>query len=121
MEEIILSDDVIEQIKDFTYWFLTKEQNSLIDKLILDDELKQCYKEYGLCNECKQPKTGSHWCRICNFQRNFKTWTSGNNDVNKFIQKGQLKAKSHYEILEWIEYDRFENIKYLAEGGFGTV
>ena len=24
-------------------------------------------------------------------------------------------------MLEWIEYDRFENVEYLAEGGFGTV
>ena len=32
-----------------------------------------------------------------------------------------MKAKRKYEILEWIEYDRFKNIEYLAEGGFGTV
>ena len=122
MEEIkLLSDDVFEQIKDFEHYWLTKGQKSLIDKLILDDELKQCYKERGLCNECKQPKTPYRWCRICNFQRNFKNWTSGNNDVDKFIQKTQLKAKYEYEILEWIEYDRFENIEHLAEGGFGTV
>src|SRR5581483_2123231 len=94
---------------------------SLIDKLILDEELKQCYRNYGLCNECKQPKTTCFCCRICNFQRNFENWTSGNNDVDKFIQKRQLKANFHYEILEWIEYDKFENIKHLAEGGFGTV
>ena len=87
MEEIKLSDDVIEQIKDFTYCRLTEEQKSLIDKLISDDELKQRYKLYGLCNECKQPKGSDYWCRICNFQRNFKNWTSGNNDVDKFIQK----------------------------------
>ena len=54
-------------------------------------------------------------------EQNFKNWTSGNNDVDKFIQKIQLKAKSRYEVLEWIEYDRFENIEHLAEGGFGTV
>ena len=48
MEEIKqLSDDVIEQIKDFKHGSLTEEQESLIDKLILDDELKQCYKSYG--------------------------------------------------------------------------
>ena len=122
MEEIkLLSDDVFEQIKDFNHEDLTEEQKSLIDKLISDDELKQCYKRYGLCNECKQPKSPYLWCRICIFQRNFKNWTSGNNDVDKFIQKTQLKAKGSWEILEWIEYDRFENIEYLAEGGFGTV
>ncbi|GBC19029.2 kinase-like domain-containing protein [Rhizophagus irregularis DAOM 181602=DAOM 197198] len=24
-------------------------------------------------------------------------------------------------MLEWIEYDRFENVEYLAKGGFGTI
>src|SRR5581483_6952801 len=125
MEEFkLLSDDVFEQIKDFNRWNLTKEQKSLIDKLILDEELKKYYKENGLCDECRQPNTEYDWCRICNakrFQQNFKNWTSGNNDVDKFIQKVQLKANYFLELTEWIEYDRFENIEYLAKGGFGTV
>jgi hypothetical protein len=96
MEEFILSNDVIEQIKDFDYEDLTDEQSLLIDKLILNKELKKCYKIYGLCKECKQPKTSNDWCWSCNskrFQQNFKNWTSGNNEVDKFIQKAQLKAK----------------------------
>ena len=44
MEEIKLSDDVFEQIKDFTHRWLTKEQELLIDKLILNEELKEHYK-----------------------------------------------------------------------------
>src|SRR5690349_1315768 len=125
MEEIkLLSNDVIEQIKDFKVWDLTEEQESLIDKLILDEELKKYYNDYGLCNECKQPKTHYEWCRVCNakrFQRNFKNWTSSNNNVDKFIQKVQLKAENINEVLEWMEHDRFENVEYLAKGGFGTV
>ena len=122
MEEIKrLSDDVIEQIKDFEYWDLTEEQESLIDKLILDEELKKYYKRYGLCDECKQPKSNDEWCRICCFQLNFKNWSSGNDDIDKSIQKSQLKAKEKSEVLEWIEYDRFKSIEYLAQGGFGTV
>ena len=120
MEEIKLSDDVIDQIKDFDHENLTEEQNLLIDKLILNEELKESYKYYGLCEKCKQPKT-TYWCRICMFQQNFKNWTSGNHDVDEFIQKAQLKAKNEYQVLEWIEYDRFENVKYLAKGGFGTT
>src|SRR5215211_4404873 len=116
MEEIKLSDDVIEQIKEFKYWYLTEEQESLIDKLILNEELKERYKKHGLCKECKQPNTGGHsyygpWCQQCNakrFQQNFKNWTSGNHDIDKFIQKTQLKAKRYEEVIEWVEYDRFE-------------
>src|SRR5580704_6013498 len=131
MEEIKLNDDVIEQIKDFPIYYsrLTIEQKLLIDKLILNEELKSCYKIYGLCKECKQPNTGDYygrytWCQSCNgkrFQQNFQNWTSGNHDIDELIQRTQLDAKNNREVLEWIEFDRFENIEYLAKGGFGTT
>src|SRR5688572_6733809 len=108
MDEI--SDDVFEQIEEFDHDDLTEEQESLIDKLIIDEELKERYKENGLCENCKQPNTGYNWCRECswlckncnwrnteydwcqpciinNFQSNFKHWTSRNHDVDEFIQK----------------------------------
>ncbi|CAB4379846.1 unnamed protein product [Rhizophagus irregularis] len=55
------------------------------------------------------------------FQQNFKNWTSGNHDVDEFIQKTQLKAKDKKHFVEWIEYDKFEDVEYLAKGGFGTT
>jgi hypothetical protein len=71
-------------------------------------------------------------CKACNckcnairFQQNFENWTSGNNDINKVIQDSQLLTHDDYEIfrktLEWIPYDRFFDIKYIARGGFGKV
>src|ERR1700733_10969686 len=81
-------------------------------------------KKYGLCKKCIRPNTGYNWCQSCNgkrFQQNFQNWTSGNHDIDELIQRTQLDAKNHKEILEWIEYDRFENIEYLAKGGFGTT
>ena len=103
---------------------LTEEQQLLIDKLILNEELKDRYINYGLCKECKQPNTGSYWCQSCNakrFQQNFQNWTSGNHDIDEFIQKTQLKARNNKEVIEWVEYDRFEYVEYLAKGGFGTT
>ncbi|PKC50779.1 hypothetical protein RhiirA1_485381 [Rhizophagus irregularis] len=47
MDEIKLSDDVFEQIKNFTHYLLTEEQKSLIDKLITDKELNERYKKSG--------------------------------------------------------------------------
>jgi len=29
--------------------------------------------------------------------------------------------KKPREVIEWIEYDRFENIEYLTKGGFATT
>src|SRR3954451_5286487 len=63
--------------------------------------------------------------RICcaiHFQNNFKNWTSGNNDIDKFIQNTQLSA--HFDekkALEWIPYDKFYDIEYIDESAFGKV
>ena len=132
MEQNYISNDVFEQIKDFNHREreLTEEQKLLIDELIPNEELKQRYIDHGLCKGCKQPNTNNNsalnyvWCQPCNskrFQQNFKNWTSGNSDVDKLIQESQLNAKNGNEFLEWIEYDRFENIEYITKGGFGKV
>src|SRR6266496_1624366 len=79
--------------------------------------------KYGLCEECNQKKD-YYWCKACNakhFQQNFEKWTSGNVDIDKFIQDAQLSAKYGGKVLEWIPYDRFYNIEYIAKGGFGKV
>ena len=125
MEQNYISNDVFEQIKDFKYQKLNKEQKLLIDKLIPNEELKQCYMDNGICKGCKRINTGIYWCQPCNskrFQQNFKNWTSGNSDVDKLIQESQLNAKNFGEVLEWIEYyDGFKNIEYITKGGFGKV
>jgi hypothetical protein len=72
-----------------------------------------------ICEECKRID-----CNAKRFQQNFKNWTSGNDIIDNFIQGTQLSAHSNYEApraLEWIPYDKFTNIKYVAKGGFGKV
>ena len=126
---IKLSDDVTNQIKGFRhsynpYYDLTEEQKSLIDELIPNEELRERYKKHGLCKKCSQPNTGYYWCQSCNsihFQNDFNKWTSGNKEIDKFIQEFQLNATRYEEVLEWIPYKKFKNIEYLAKGGFGTV
>ena len=76
------------------------------------------------CEECNQENTGKEWCKACNgkhFQQNFEKWTSGNVDIDKFIQETQLSANYCHRALEWIPYERFNNIEYIAKGGFGKV
>ena len=70
-----------------------------------------------LCKKCNRI------CDVKYFQRNFENWTSGNKDIDKFIQDAQLSAhnKDSSEALEWIPYDRFSNIEYIANGGFSKV
>jgi hypothetical protein len=76
------------------------------------------------CRECNKPNTFRNWCQPCNakrFQQDFHKWTSGNEFIDKFIQKSQLNAKWNYDVIEWIPYNRLKNIKYLDKGGFSTV
>ena len=95
-----LGEDVINQLKHFEhsyniYYRLTEEQKSLIDELIPNEELREQYKKYGLCMECSQPNTGRMWCQSCNskhFQQDFNKLTSGNKELDEFIQKFQLDA-----------------------------
>lgn len=77
----------------------------------------------ALCEGCKQENT-DYWCKACNanhFQQNLINWTSGSDVIDKFIQDTQLSAEYFYKVLEWIPYERFYDISYIAKGGFGIT
>src|SRR5947207_881863 len=80
-------------------------------------KLKWRERKYGRCIECQQTNTGQNWCQTCNskrFQQNFDKWTSGNDDVDKFIQNTQLSAKNAQQVLEWVPYE-FNGVKHIAK------
>ncbi|EXX61131.1 Tpk2p [Rhizophagus irregularis DAOM 197198w] len=91
-------------------------------------QITTLHANYGITQD---PETKTYMavmdnrCRICKaiiFQQYFNSWTSGNNDIDKFIQDSQLSDHSYIsKTLEWIPYDRFCDIKYIAKGGFGKV
>jgi len=67
-------------------------------------------------------KICDHMCNSINFQQNFENWTSGNNDIDKFIQDTQLSSHNDAKrALEWIPHERFYDIQYIAAGGFGKT
>ncbi|GES73428.1 kinase-like domain-containing protein [Rhizophagus clarus] len=94
------------------------------------NEIKEDYEVYGitqnsetktymivLSNKCKECK---NICNVMCFRQNFGNWTSGNNDIDKLIQVIQLSTHDYAsKALEWIPYDKFINIKYIAESEFG--
>jgi hypothetical protein len=66
----------------------------------------------NICKKC------NYSCNTIHFQQNFESWTSGNNNIDKYIQNTQLFAhNTTYEALEWIPYNRFCNIKYIKKVG----
>ncbi|RHZ83964.1 hypothetical protein Glove_86g77 [Diversispora epigaea] len=78
----------------------------------------------NFCPKCNQENSGYKWCKLCNskyFQNDFNNWTSGNDKIDKLIQDTQLNADGNWEVIEWIPYHRFKDVKQIGKGGFGTI
>ncbi|CAB4404783.1 unnamed protein product [Rhizophagus irregularis] len=102
----------------------TIESENVDENVVYIGDLEKRKQAYGICGECKEPGTGWKWCQSCNvirFKDNFKNWTSGNKDIDEFIQQSQLNAVYYKKYLEWIPFEKFQNITYIAEGGFGKI
>src|ERR1051325_8179687 len=81
---------------------------------------KQCIK---CCNEYTDME--HKWCKPCqrnHLKINFTKWTSGNKQVDSFIQKKQLEIDHYTDIVfEWIPYNQFNDIKELGKSDFTTA
>ena len=77
---------------------------------------------FGVCPDCKETNTGYAWCNKCDPGKFLKEGkTSGNPEIDNLIYESQLKTKDYYNNLEWIPYDRFQDIKSIGEGGFANI
>src|SRR4051794_30327023 len=80
---------------------------------------------------CYQPKSEKLWCKECVPSCIIEGWTSGNSEIDNFIKDTIYNAKQDYYddinrkycplFLEWVPFDRFEDIKQIGEGGFAKV
>ncbi|EXX76903.1 Ste11p [Rhizophagus irregularis DAOM 197198w] len=72
------------------------------------------FEEY--CEKCGNIYVNKYdkWCRSCqiNYLKNdFTNWTSGNGQIDNFIQKMQLKINGYEDaVFEWIPYNKFIDI-----------
>ena len=77
---------------------------------------------YGVCPDCNKPNTGCAWCNKCDPGKFLKEGkATGNPEIDKLIYNSQLKTMHYEENLEWIPYDRFQDIKSIGEGGFANI
>ena len=86
--------------------FTIYKLNDKIDKI--DFELNKKV----LCKGCKEKKVGK------------LTDKYGNEEIARFLYyQCKLNAKYYYNerYIQWIPFDEFKNIEYLAKGGFGEV
>ncbi|GBC41343.1 kinase-like domain-containing protein [Rhizophagus irregularis DAOM 181602=DAOM 197198] len=103
----------------------TAESTEEIDeKIVYMEDFEKRKQAYGICGECNEPGTGEDWCQPCNAKRlkdNFKNWTSGNKNIDEFIQQSQLNAVHYKKYFEWIPFENFRDIVYITRGGFGKI
>ncbi|CAB4414675.1 unnamed protein product [Rhizophagus irregularis] len=48
-------------------------------------------------------------------------WRIRNKVIDEFIQKSQFNALHYKKCLEWMSFEKFQNITYIAESGFGKI
>ncbi|CAB5187999.1 unnamed protein product [Rhizophagus irregularis] len=48
-------------------------------------------------------------------------WTTGNDEIDEIIKETQRTASKHRKPWKWIPFDKFEDVKFLAKGGYGSV
>jgi hypothetical protein len=77
------------------------------------------------CSYCDKPFTEELWCKECDPFRKIEGWSSGNPDIDKFIKDTIYDARScrgrYATFLEWVPFDRFEDVNQIGEGGFAKV
>ncbi|RGB41317.1 kinase-like domain-containing protein [Rhizophagus diaphanus] len=76
---------------------------------------------YRICDKCKKERRilkGVKICHCCHITKSiFKS--SGNKVIDNFIK--QVNYATEYGKLEFVSYDQFKNIEFIAEGGFSKI
>ena len=81
-------------------------------------------KIYEKCNECnkrRKPLDESHKiCRNCyKMKKIFKP--SGNKIIDDLIRYTQINLVREEGKMEFVPYEQFKNVEFIAEGGFSKI
>ena len=73
------------------------------------------FKDGYYCKGCgkKYTNTKYKWCKLCQ--------TSGNKQIDDFIQEKTEKQSRDDIVFEWILYNQFENIKEIGRSDFSII
>jgi hypothetical protein len=107
---------------------LSKNEKSEAIKLLNKDyDNYKIFNNKGtkrICENCQDECLATLYCEHCvrNYlKENFSNWTSENNDINNLIQKCQMETLRPDGIVEWIPYNKLQNVEYLTKGGHSEI
>ncbi|CAB4441611.1 unnamed protein product [Rhizophagus irregularis] len=126
----IMMDDFLDKVKNYNIYYNERikkygiSQNPYTKDYIIIINGKYC-EEY--CLKCDETYTNIEykWCRPCEInclREKFISWTSGNKNIDRFIQEMQLKINHPTDIIfEWIPYHQFSSIKEISKDNSAAV
>ncbi|RHZ79963.1 hypothetical protein Glove_139g258 [Diversispora epigaea] len=82
------------------------------------------FQNFGLCHDCGNLNRYKNICLNCKLIEisYLSKWSSGNYEIDKIIHMSQLDENAReWEIWRWMDYSKFKNIEYLAEGAFSRI
>ncbi|GES73297.1 kinase-like domain-containing protein [Rhizophagus clarus] len=119
-------DEFLNEVKTYSTCIYEEDNNLYIYGISQNPETKDYIMvlQDGFCKECGE-KYIDKWCKSCHinyFKKDFVNWTSGNENIDDFIQDMQLKISKQSDTkFEWIPYDRFNNIEEISKNDLVTV
>ncbi|CAG8786223.1 21893_t:CDS:2 [Gigaspora margarita] len=94
--------------------------NNFIDKVKASDIP---ITPFCQCQNSGLKVNNSGWCESCGLGLvpgvMLPPWTSGNPEINRIIFHTQIKSNHIFDHIEWINYDRFTNVKKIIKGARG--
>ncbi|GBC06186.1 hypothetical protein RclHR1_06680002 [Rhizophagus clarus] len=116
-KQVLLSDkSLTKDEKDHAIRFL----NETYDR----EKVRDNSGKRRICENCNQKCFATLFCEYCirnHLKENFSNWSSGNDNIDNLIQKCQMEAIEPKRIIEYIPYNKLQNIKYLTKGGFSEI
>ncbi|CAB4426087.1 unnamed protein product [Rhizophagus irregularis] len=114
----------MEQIIDYKSKidFILSNDTSIIQPTQTIVKSKYKKRKCDECNRRRKPAEKSpNICHVCYVIKRFNVKQSGNEVIDDFIRNTQIRLVKNAGKMEFVPYDQFKNIEFIAEGGFSKV
>src|SRR6266542_1511035 len=103
--------------------FLISDDTSLIQPTQTIAKSKYKKKKCNECNKRRKPLDKSHQiCHVCyKVKTIYKPKQSGNKIIDDFIRHTQVNLVKEKGRMEFVPYEQFKNVVFIAEGGFSEI